>query len=38
VEIFEPFATVLGFGQFKALDHGTHGAIEHSNAFGQNRG
>ena len=38
VEIFEPFATVLRFGQFKALDHGAHGAIEHSNAFGQNGG
>ena len=38
MEIFKSLATVLGFGQFIALDHGAHGAIEDGDALGQNGG
>ena len=35
-KVFESLTAVIGLAQFKALNHGAHGAIENGNAFFQN--
>jgi hypothetical protein len=33
--MFEPIAAVVGFGEFVALNHGAHGAIDDEYAFAE---